>query len=245
MPISEHRTELYRMRTFQNNGEIRVAQEQDTGKVRFYGYPIVYDSETVIDSWEGRFREKFMYGAFRNDLAKRSDEVKWLYDHGFDPSIGRKPLGPIDLLEDRKKGVYMEGTFTNRDFALDIAESVKDGATDGMSFKFSVNREDWDEADPLLPLRTIKEAKLYEVSVVTFPAYQATTAGVRSQDAYIAWLIANDLPVPDSDTGSGTTDTSDDSDTGSSGILTVVDRAELLEFVRRTQSHIKGERTHG
>lgn len=244
MPPSEHRSDLIRLHTPAH--ELRVAQ--NGLRTTFSGYAAVFNTPTVINSWEGHFTEQIMPGAFRKTLQENGDTVRFLYDHGMDPSIGNKPLGKIDTLREDKRGLLVEATMLDRPYVDDITEALRAEALDGMSFRFSVVRDEWDESGPV-PARTIKEAKLHEVSVVTFPAYQATTAGVRGAEAFRVWrnatsnastdTIETDPPAADSGTG-----TSDAADTGTSGILTAVDRAELLEFVRRTQSHIKGD-THG
>ncbi len=69
-----------------------------------------------------------------------------------------------------------------------IRQAIAGGAIDGMSFRFRVTREDWDETADT-PMRTIKELDLFELGPVAFPAYTATSVGVRS-------LLA-DLPEDD------------------------------------------------
>jgi hypothetical protein len=63
-----------------------------------------------------------------------------------------------------------------------------------MSFRFSVQCEQWTEPTEknALPVRTLKEVKLMELGPVTFPAYQATTAGVRSRDSLDRWMTATE-----------------------------------------------------
>jgi phage head maturation protease len=53
------------------------------------------------------------------------------------------------------------------------------GDIDGMSFGFRVTKQEWDESGEV-PLRTIREVELFEVSVVTFPAYADTEVALRS-----------------------------------------------------------------
>jgi hypothetical protein len=60
-----------------------------------------------------------------------------------------------------------------------IRQAIAGGAIDGMSFRFRVTREEWDDSGPL-PVRTIKELDLFELGPVVFPAYESTSVGVRS-----------------------------------------------------------------
>ena len=68
-------------------------------------------------------------------------------------------------------------------------------------FRFSVVKEEWDESGDT-PVRTLVEVRLYEVGPVTFPAYEATTAGVRSAEAYSAYRATHDDP-PQRSPGAG------------------------------------------
>lgn len=58
---------------------------------------------------------------------------------------------------------------------------MRRGDIDQCSFGFIVTKDEWDyEAEPAV--RTIKEVELYEISVVSLPAYEDTEAAVRSGD---------------------------------------------------------------
>lgn len=155
-----------------------------------FGYAAVFGVDTVIDSWEGRFVERIAPGAFADTLASRGDQVKVLFNHGFDPSVGDKPLGKPTRMEEDRKGLAVEVPLDETSYNRDIAASLRSGALDGMSFRFSVTDESWDEPEDkkALPVRTIKGVELYEFGPVTFPAYEATSAGVRSRAAYAEWL---------------------------------------------------------
>ena len=67
--------------------------------------------------------------------------------------------------------------------------AVKRGDVTGMSIAFRAVKQEWEhppEGSRELPKRTIREAKLYEVSPVTFPAFESTTIGVRSDGLGLA-----------------------------------------------------------
>lgn len=186
-------TDLVRMVPLARASVTVARAEDDTegadGLGTLHGYAAVFDVDTVIDSWEGRFVERIAPGAFKATLKERGDRVKVLFNHGFDPSIGDKPLGKPTRMEEDDEGLAVEVPLDDTSYNRDIAASLRSGALDGMSFRFSVTDESWDEPKDkaALPVRTIKGVELYEFGPATFPAYEATTAGIRSRDAFLAW----------------------------------------------------------
>lgn len=153
-----------------------------------FGHFAVFDQWTEIESpIEGHFMERMQRGAFTKTIAERGAQVKVLFDHGQDPQMGTKPLGPIRALEEDDHGVAYEveliPTDYNRNFILPAAREGLLGA----SFQFRVIDEEW--VDPIgrsdynpkgIPEVTVREVALYEFGPVTFPAYAGATAAVRS-----------------------------------------------------------------
>lgn len=180
------RDDLFRMVEL-TPAEVEFRAEDDGDHIGVLtGYAAVFNSDTIINSWEGRFVERLAPGAFTKTLAERGDKVKVLFNHGFDPSIGDKPLGKPRLHEERSKGLYVEVPLDDTSYNRDLVASIRSGALDGMSFRFSVVKEEVDESGDM-PVRTVRELKLYEYGPVTFPAYEATTVGVRSRSQYEVW----------------------------------------------------------
>jgi len=147
------------------------------------GYPIVYGEPTEIDSlFEGTFTETIAPGAASKTLKERGDQVQVLFNHGMDPQLGDKPLGVPRIQREDGKGLYVE---VELDHASSVQEEIvprlRSGSLAGMSFRFSVEKEEWNDDRTE---RTIKELRLYEYGPVTFPAYQATTVGIRSLADY-------------------------------------------------------------
>lgn len=192
--------------------ELRVDDAGDGSPGRLVGYAAVFNVDTIINSWEGRFVERIAPGAFRKTLAERGDRVKVLFNHGFDPSIGDKPLGKPEVQREDKRGLWVEVPLDDTSYNRDLAASLRSGALDGQSFRFSVTREEWQEPDEddELPVRTIHEVRLYEYGPVTFPAYEATTAGVRARDAYLAFRQARIADAAQPGTSAETAPPSDD-----------------------------------
>jgi HK97 family phage prohead protease len=142
---------------------------------------------TEINSmWEGQFMERFAPGAWKKTIADQRDRIRSLFQHGMDPQVGDKPLGPITRLEETDRGGYGEVPLLDTSYNRDLLPGLKAGLY-GASHRFSVLREDIvekPEPSPSNPRglqeRTVKEARLMEFGPVTFPAYAGATAGVRS-----------------------------------------------------------------
>lgn len=171
--------------------ELRVSPDGD-GRT-LVGYAAMFNKPATINSWEGNFREVIAPGAFARTLKNNGQQIKVLFNHGMDPSIGDKPLGrAAEMLED-DRGLYIEVPLSRTSYNDDLIALLSDGAIDGMSFRFSVPKggDTWDYPEKGLPTRTLTEVKLFELGPVTFPAYQATSAGVRSREEFSIW---RDLP---------------------------------------------------
>jgi len=156
------------------------------------GYPIVFDTWTTINSYEGQFRERIAPGAVTKTLSENAGSVKVLFNHGMDPQIGDKPLGRATVQQVDSRGLYVEVPLSDTSYNNDLIALMRDGALDGMSFRFSVVNEQWDTPKGGLPERTITELRLFEYGPVTFPAYEATTVGIRAANEFSVW---RDLPT--------------------------------------------------
>lgn len=148
-----------------------------------YGYAAVFNEPTEINSArEGHFMETIRPGAFTRALDRDAiNKVKVLYDHGLDPSVGNKPLGKPSVMREDDVGLYVEVPLDDTSYNRDLKASLKSGALDGMSFRFSVphDGEEWDYTGDM-DQRTLTNVILYELGPVTFPAYQGAAAGLRS-----------------------------------------------------------------
>ena len=161
----------------------------------FSGYGAVFNSPTRIDSWEGTFDEQIAPGAFRKSLRERTP--KFQFDHGHHSLIGSVPIGVIEDIREDDRGLYVSARLGSHILIDLIREAISTGAIDGMSFRFSVVRDEWRDAEGRVVrpdlveealrsgsrgvlLRTLKEVKIAEVGPVVWPAYSDTTASVRS-----------------------------------------------------------------
>jgi HK97 family phage major capsid protein/HK97 family phage prohead protease len=156
------------------------------------GHFAKFNEWTEIDSvWEGRFMERIAPGAFRKTFAENRERIRPLFQHGQDPQVGDKPLGPIEELEEDEQGARYKVPLLDTSYNRDLIPGLKAGLY-GSSFRFSVVKEDFDKkpqrsaSNPEgIPERTIREARVFEFGPVTFPAYAGATASVRSMtDVY-------------------------------------------------------------
>jgi len=141
------------------------------------GYGAVFGDTTRIDSWEGKFDEKIERGAFSKTISERKPVLQ--FDHGRDAATGSVPIGAVEELREDKHGLFVRARMHDNARVEPIRQAIASGAIDGMSFRFRVIREEWDESGEI-PVRTINEVELFELGPVVFPAYQSTSVGVRS-----------------------------------------------------------------
>lgn len=153
----------------------KVDAEGDTIKVS--GYAAVFNQETNIG---GHFREQIAPGAFKDAVGR--DDVVFLVNHDGLP-LARTRSGTLSLKED-DHGLFIETELDANDPDVQkIVPKMKRGDLDKMSFGFIPSKQEWDESEDM-PLRTITEAELFDVSVVTNPAYSGTEIGLRSLEGY-------------------------------------------------------------
>ncbi|MEW9808591.1 HK97 family phage prohead protease [Mesorhizobium marinum] len=147
----------------------------DDGKVTIVGYAATFGDTADIG---GYFREVIARGAFTNTL--RTADVRAYFDHDRGRVLGRTSSGTLRLGED-EKGLHVEIDLPDTSDGRDVKTLIERGDISGMSFGFSVLRQEWDETvEP--PTRTILEVVLREVSVVSEPAYEGTSIALRSLD---------------------------------------------------------------
>lgn len=152
----------------------------DDGKLRFRGHAAVFDEWTEIPSfYGGSFMERIARGAFRKVLADGAD-VRFLINHDGLP-LARTASGTMSLKEDTK-GLRVDAELAPTTEGKDLALLVERGDLSQMSFGFRVGKHEIEEDEEKgIVKRTITEfSDLYDVSPVTFPAYEGTDAGMRA-----------------------------------------------------------------
>ena len=164
------------IRTLVQNVEVR--EDEESGTIRVSGYAAVFGEETNI---AGMFTETIERGAFTSAL-ERQDDVVFLINHDGLP-LARTRSGTLRLSQD-ERGLYMESELDRNDPDVRaIVPKMKRGDLDKMSFAFMPERQEWDDSGDM-PKRSIKDLRLYDVSIVTNPAYEGTEIGLRALEAH-------------------------------------------------------------
>lgn len=160
-------------RTNSANFEIR---ESGNG-MTYSGYAAIWDSP----SEPLPFTERIQRGAFKKTLQSRN-EIKLLWNHDPGQVLGSLRAGTLRLYED-ERGLRVEADLPDTQLGRDTATLLKRGDVSAMSFGFTVPKggDTWNQDGTE---RTLKSVRLFEVSIVAWPAYSATagTASVRSFD---------------------------------------------------------------
>lgn len=138
------------------------------------GYAAVFNS---MSHDLGGFREVIAPGAFAKALGRGAD-VRLLYNHDDGAVMARTKSGTLELMEDETGlRVWARVDMADTDVQRVIPKMMRSDV-DQMSFAFTVEEDEWDESGGY-PLRTIRSVgELFEVSIVPFPAYEATKAAV-------------------------------------------------------------------
>jgi HK97 family phage prohead protease len=156
------------------NLELREVGDGNT----FVGYAAVFDSP----SEPMPFIEYVRKGAFTKTLKDGAD-VRFLIDHEGVP-LARTKSGTLTLEED-ERGLRVEASLDpmNPD-AQRVISAMRRGDLSQMSFAFRTIKDSWNTD---YSVRELKEVQLYDVSVVTYPAYEDTVAELRrKQPATVA-----------------------------------------------------------
>jgi len=155
---------------------IKFEGETSSDKMTFTGYAAVFNSP----SEPLPFTETIAQGAFQRSLKSRN-EVKMFMNHNMDFVLASTRSKTLKLTED-SKGLLAEAKLPETTYGKDLSLLMQRGDVNSMSFGFSVpiNGDSWSNDGQT---RELREIRLHEVSIVTgFPAYEATTANVRSLD---------------------------------------------------------------
>jgi len=160
-------------RTFSTEFEVR---EEPDG-MRFSGYAALFDSPSAPLP----FTERIAPGAFKRAL-KSKNNVFMFYNHDSGQVLASTRAGTMTLSED-SRGLKVDAQLANTSAGRDVAELLKRGDLDAMSFGFSVpsGGDSWNDDGTE---RTLNSVRLFEVSVVAMPAYPETSgkAMVRGLD---------------------------------------------------------------
>jgi len=179
------------------------SETEDLGtlEIRFSRFNTWYEVDSL---WEGCFLERTLPGAFAETIAEDRANMRILFDHGYDPQIGNKVLGPItDLREDSDSPVG-EAPLFDTSYNRDLLPGLQAGVY-GSSMRMRVTGDSWDDEPKAsnynpkaIPERTISKVRVMEFGPVAFPANPDSTAAMRSlTDHYYDRLAQRDASAFD------------------------------------------------
>jgi HK97 family phage prohead protease len=176
-PVRENRwvistTNETRKQIAYTNLELRAMDDSEDGWT-VSGYAAVFDSPSEPLPWT----EYVKRGAFRKTIKDGAD-VRLLIDHTGVP-LARTKSGTLKLRED-DKGLYMEARLDpNNPDAVKMRSALMRGDVSQMSFAFETIKDSWNKERTV---RELREVKLHDVSIVTYPAYEETSAEIRNSN---------------------------------------------------------------
>lgn len=156
-------------RAFINNVELRTNGDKNT----LVGYAALFNSDSED---LGGFTESIAPGAFKRTLGMNAD-VRLLLDHD-GMALARTKSGTL-MLEEDETGLRVEAMLDNNSpLARSVISAVERRDMDQMSFAFRTISDSW---SPDRTSRVLSEVQLFDVSLVTYPAYSETLATIRSR----------------------------------------------------------------
>ncbi len=160
------------------NFEVRAEENQEHGHY-LAGRPIVYGSKTDL----GWYDEIIDAGALDGTDLR---DVRFLVNHNTDMIPLARSRNNTDnstmqmVVDGDGMGIRVDLDTENNAEAKALYSAVGRGDITGMSFMFTVDSDSWDDIESEHPTRTIRKiGKVFEVSAVTFPAYEATSITAR------------------------------------------------------------------
>lgn len=169
---------MNRTETREMTQDILLRESEDGGRT-ISGYAVKWGRKSHVLGYFRKFREQFQRGAFSDSL--QNDDQRFLWSHDPSKVLGRTKNGTLRLVED-DTGLRFDLDLPDTTLGEDAYKSIKRGDVDGVSFGFQMVKHELDEPDDDLPLRTVTQAKLLEVSVVAFPAYPDSEVSARGYD---------------------------------------------------------------
>lgn len=172
-----------RERRFVKGAQVRA--KGDVAKPAIGGYGAVFNEEYVLyESPTYRLVEIIKPGAFTRALKEKQD-VRCLFNHDPDNVLGRTTNDTLQLSEDSTGLQFSDDLDVRTSVAANVKAFIERGDVTGCSFAFRVQSQTWRAStDPETKMETevreIEDVDLYDVGPVTYPAYEATSVGLRA-----------------------------------------------------------------
>lgn len=186
-----------------------VGEDEPNDGLTLDGYGAVFNTDTIIESWEGKFRERIAPGSMKKSFRENPPIIQ--FEHGRHSLIGTLPIAELKSISEDvdpdlapEGGAHVIGRLFDNWLVEPLRDAIRAKAVKGMSFRFEVVREEWRTAEgklikdpdelyglleqtwfrdvPVEELlsRTLKELRVPEIGPVVWPAYVETSVSVRS-----------------------------------------------------------------
>lgn len=176
-PVDALGRERWRARMDTQSIEMRDDEDGNDG-AEFVGHAAMFNKRTWIGPRRFGFWEQVAPAAFDKTIGEA--DVRFLVNHDPNLLLARNKSGTLTLGTD-DGGLATTATLDRRQsYTNDVVIALERGDISQMSFAFEVVRDTWEILDDDSELRTLEEVRLWDVSVVTYPAYEETDAGLRA-----------------------------------------------------------------
>jgi|GEM_PF-771892 len=163
--------------------DVEVRADEGSDSIGFKGTAIQWDRKADI---MGLFREQFHAGAFTKTIVE--SDIHFFIQHDPQKVLARSRSGSLRLTE-APSGLRVEADMAPTSYAKDLAINMRAQNINEMSIAFTPVREAWDESARPTPIRSVTEAKLFDVSVVVGPSHTGTSASLRSASAMVPTML--------------------------------------------------------
>lgn len=164
-------------------GELRAVPGADGKPKMVCGHAAKFD---VLSGDLGGFRERIAPGAFAAALT--TADIRCLWNHDANIVLGRNKSGTLRLSED-SAGLYYECDAPDTALVRDMVMSpIERGDVTQCSFGFRTISDKWAKVNGEW-IRTLLEVDLFDVSPVTYPAYNSTDVAVRSLKEAMSLMV--------------------------------------------------------
>lgn len=170
-----------RQRHFIESVQAEFRTTEKDGQRFIEGYAAVFDVPADI---AGIFTEYVRKGSFTKTIME--NDIRALFNHNPDYVLGRNKAETL-VLEQDSKGLFFRASAPDTTYANDLIESIKRNDVSQCSFGFRTIKDNWFTEKVTLEggkqaerdARELLEVKLYDVSPVTYSAYEETTVSAR------------------------------------------------------------------
>jgi phage head maturation protease len=170
----------------QRTYELASREATDIGPGILHGYAAAFNQWREVNTrLKGNYLQRIAPGTFGKTVEARGEGMKVTLQHGKDPELRCRSLGPITLLEEDAYGLRYEVQLLDVDYVRELAPWLRTGLY-GASLTFEVLADDFvvrpgkSAHNPRgIPEQTVREIRLQELGPVYPPAFSGTTAGIR------------------------------------------------------------------